>query len=120
MKTKIILLIFILGIIVFALWEKDPCINLEPREQYRCLNPQFYCGKILYESHIRPLSIKDAEQIVLDYIDNKTELTAKIVFSAKMNDSYQWYQITCRFSDGTEYGFEVGPDGNIYEIKHLN
>ena len=121
MKTKIILLTIILATISFSLWEKDPCKKLEPREQYRCLNPQFYCGKILYESHIKPCSLKDAEQIVLDYIANKKpELVAKIILSAKMHDSYQWYQITCRFSDGTEYGFEVGPDGNIYEIKRLN
>ena len=121
MKIKIILPTIILGVIAFSLWERDPCKTLEPREQYRCLNPQFYCGKILYESHIKPCSLKDAEQIVLDYIANKKpELVAKIILSAKMHDSYQWYQITCRFSDGTEYGFEVGPDGNIYEIKHLN
>ena len=121
MKIKFILLAIILGITAFSLWGNDPCKRLEPREQYKCLNPQFYCGKILYESHLKPLCLKDAEQIVLDYIANKKpELTAKITLSVKMHESYQWYQITCSFSDGTEYGFEVGPDGNIYEIKHLN
>ncbi len=126
MKTKNILsisvigIIGLIGIIVFLLWQKDPCINLESCEQYKCLNPQFYCSQTLYESNIQPTSFKEAQQIVMDYIHNKLGLTAEITSSWKVRDPYQWYQITCNLSDGSEYGFEVGPDGNIYEIKHLN
>ncbi len=126
MKTKNTLLISVVGIvgiigtIGFVLWQKDPCINLEPCEQYKCLNPQFYCSQTLYESNIRLTNFKDAHQIVMDYINNKLLLTAEIISSSKVRDPYQWYQVTCRLSDGSEYGYDVGPDGNIYETKHLN
>ena len=110
----------IVGIIFFSQLKKDPCINLDPCEQYKCLNPQFYCGKTLYESNMQPTSFEAAQQIIMDYINNKLRLTAEIISSAKVRDSYHWYQITCRLSDGTQYGYEVGPDGNIYETKHLN
>lgn len=116
----VILLILVLSVILFTFYKKDPCLDLDPCEQYKCLNPQFYCTKTLYESTIKPITIKDAEKIVIEYINNKLGLTAKIISSTGMSDPYHWYQITCRLSDGSEYGYEVGPDGNIYEIKHLN
>ncbi len=116
----IVLLIFISGIVLFASYKKDLCLDLDPCEQYKCLNPQFYCAKILYKSNIQPVSMNDAEKIVMGYIETKLELTAKIILSSKTRDPYRWYQISCRFSNGSEYGYEVGPDGNIYEIKHLN
>lgn len=116
----IVLLMIALSIILFTLYKKDPCLALDPCEQYKCLNPQFYGTKILYTSNIQPVTLKDAEKIVMEYVNQKLGLTAKIISFAKMNDSYHWYQITCRLSDGSEYGYEVGPDGNIYEIKHLN
>ncbi len=114
------LLIITLAVILFTLYKRDPCLELEPYEQYKCLNPQFYCAKTLYQSNIQPMTLKDAEKIVMEYIETKLGLTAKIILSSKTRDPYQWYQITCVFSDGSEYGYEVGPDGNIYEIKHLN
>ena len=110
----------IVGILSIYSWQKDPCLNLEPCEQYKCLNPQFYCGKTLYESNIRPTCFEDAQQIVMAYIHKKRGLTAEVISSFKVRDPYQWYQITCQLSDGSQCGYEVGPDGNIYEIKHLN
>jgi len=115
----IVLAIFLLGIILFSFYEKDTCYDLEACEQYKCLNPQFYCAATLYESKIKPVTIKDAEKIVMEYINNKLGLSAKIVSSAGMSEPYKWYQVTAHLSDGSEYGYEVGPDGNIYEIKHL-
>jgi len=117
---SIVSCVAIVGILSIYKWQKDPCLNLEPCEQYECLNPQFYCVKTLYESNIRPTCFEDAQQIVMAYIRKKRGLTAEVISSFKVRDPYQWYQITCQLSDGSQYGYEVGPDGNIYEIKHRN
>jgi len=115
-----IFLALLAGSVLLLRYEKDPCIDLQPCEQYKCLNPKFYCAQTLYQSNIRPVSIEDAQKIVMEYIDLKLGLSAEIIAFSQMNDPYKWYQITCHLSDGSQYGYEVGPDGNIYEIKHLN
>jgi len=122
-KTKITLFAFlslIIAVAVLYFWNKDPCSGLDPCEQYQCRSPSFYCARTLYESNTIPSDIKDAQQIVMDYINNELGLTAEILSSYQGSGTSSWYQITCRLSDGSEYGYEVAPDGNIYEIKHFN
>ena len=117
MKATILIIITILGISAFLFWPQDPCLELNACDQYKCLDPKFYCGKTFYKSGIKPTSIADAQKIVMDYVKTKG-LTAKVTLSAKTRDPYNWYMISVDLSDGSEYGYEVGPDGNIYEIKH--
>ena len=119
MKATIIMIITILGISAFLFWHQDPCLELEACDQYKCLDPKFHCGKTFYESGIKPTSIADAQKIVMDYVKTKG-LTAKVTLATKTKDPYHWYMIGVDLSDGSEYGYEVGPDGNIYEIKHYN
>ena len=100
--------------------KKDPCLNLEPCEQYSCLNPEFYCATTLYESGKLPRDMASAQTIVEDYVTKVLQKTGEVGFSGKTRDPYHWYQVTFSFSDCSQYGYEVGPDGNIYEIKRLN
>lgn len=119
MKLIIVLITFAIGFSAFFWWPKDRCITLDACEQYTCLDPKFYCSKTLYESGIIPQSIADAQKIVMDYVKQRG-LTAKVNLATKIRDPYHWYLIGVDLSDGSEYGYEVGPDGNIYEIKHYN
>jgi len=120
MKTAFAVIGFaIIGGAAFYWWPADPCLDLDACAQYNCLDPKFYCAETLYESAAAPTDISDAEQIVMDYVKQMGQ-TATIVSAARTRESYHWYQVTCRLSDGTEQGYEVGPDGNIYEIKHYN
>ena len=112
--------LIILSGFLFSSCKRDKCLNLEPCEQYQCLNPQFYCTGITYTSGIEPINIEAAQKIVSNYVANELKKQGKIGFSSKMNDPYNWYQISFIFDDGSEYGYEVGPNGNIYEIKYKN
>ena len=97
---------------------KDRCIDLPPCEQYRCRYPNFYCKGVLHESATRPDSIGDARRIVSEYLQSMNR-EATVITATKWPDPYNWYQLTSRYEDGSEEGFEIGPDGSIYEIKRL-
>ena len=54
------------GVVLLLRQEKDPCLDLQPCEQYQCLNPQFYCGQTLFQSDIRPVSMEDAQKELME------------------------------------------------------
>ena len=97
----------------------DQCHDLPPCEQYQCRNPEFYCASTLYESGIAPKDMTAAQKIVQDYIDSLGK-PGKIGLTTQSPKPYFWFNVDVQFDDGTSYGYEVGPDGNIYEIKRKN
>jgi len=97
----------------------DPCSKLPTCEQYECRNPGFYCADTLYISGILPKDIQTAQEIVRAYIASESR-SGKIGFTSQSKSPYFWFNVTVNFDDGSTYGYEVGPDGNIYEIKRRN
>ena len=97
----------------------DPCLNLPACAQYECRNPEFYCAGTLYESDIQPKDIPTAQKIVKDYIASVNK-PGGIGLTSQSGSPYYWFNVTVNFDDGSTYGYEVGPDGNIYEIKRRN
>lgn len=109
--------LFVLFFIISC--DSDPCLKLPACEQYQCRNPEFYCADTLYVSGTIPRDIGSAQMIVQDYIGSMGK-SGEIGFSSQSPPPYYWFNITIHFDDGSTYGYEVGPDGNIYEIKRRN
>ena len=112
--------LIVAGLTVACSPSTDSCAGLTPCEQYECRNPQFYCAGVLYDSQRRPENLEDARNIVIEYVTQELGTSVEVLSSAQGGGDTPWYQITCRLGNGTENGFEVGPDGKIYRIKHWN
>jgi len=114
-----ILLISIFFTIFIMSCDKHPCLKLPACEQYECRNPGFYCSDTLYTSNVIPKDIQSAQKIVQGYISSISK-QGKIGFTTQSKSPYFWFNVTVNFEDGSSYGYEVGPDGNIYETKRKN